>query len=259
MTLVNTLLAICFCLLTASAPPPGQSPASATQGGSVMPGINDTWKSPNIGPLINTLETESREIYRERENLAALVGPLPGGVIADIGAGSGFMVELFAKQVGSSGKVYAVDINVRLLEHIVARAKRDGLHNIETVVAKEDSVELPPNSVDMIFICDTYHHFEYPQSTMRSIRRALRPGGQLIIVDFRRIPGVTPQRMLEHVRAGEEVFTKEIVEAGFELTNIHGAPFLKDNYILRFRKAEKGVTLRWTPPQASRKSLHLPA
>lgn len=210
---------------------------------SVKPGINETWKSPNIQPLVATLEAESREIYREREKLAALVGLQPGMAVADVGAGSGFMVEIFAKLVGLTGKAYAVDINPKLLERIAQQASEQGLKNLQTVLAKDDSAELPPNSVDVVFICDTYHHFEYPQGTMASLHRALRPGGQLIIVDFKRVPGVSPAWVLDHVRAGQEVFTKEIVEAGFEVVRGENASFLTENYVLRFRKMEKPQAL----------------
>ncbi len=206
---------------------------------SAKPGINDTWKSDNIEPLVGMLETESREIFHERENLAGIVGVRPGSAVADVGAGSGFMTLLFARQAGPSGKVYAVDINAKLLERVQSLARQQGLANVQSVLAKDDSAELPPNSVDLVFICDTYHHFEYPLSTLRSLHRALRPGGQMVIVDFKREPGVTSERMMEHVRAGEEVFTREITSAGFELTNIHNAAWLKENYILRFRKLEK--------------------
>jgi ubiquinone/menaquinone biosynthesis C-methylase UbiE len=210
---------------------------------SVKPGINEQWKSPNVEPLIGTLESESREIFHEREKLAALVAPRPGSVIADVGAGSGFMVELFSDAVGAKGKVYAVDINTQLLERIAARAKQSGRSNIETVLAREDHSNLPPNSVDLVFLCDTYHHFEYPKSTMRSIYDALRPGGQIVLVEFHRIPGRSPAWLLDHVRAGQDEFAKEILGFGFELVERHDVPFLTQNYVLRFRKVEKPVSL----------------
>ena len=176
------------------------------------------------------------EIYRERARLAELVNPAAGSAIADIGAGSGCMVELFSKMVGPSGKVYAVDINPKLLERIAARAREQGRNNIETVLTRETSVDLPANSVDMVFICDTYHHFEYPMSSLSGIHRALRPGGEIILVDFNRVPGQSSEFFLEHVRAGQEVFTREIEAAGFERVKQHNVPYLKNNYVLRFRK-----------------------
>jgi ubiquinone/menaquinone biosynthesis C-methylase UbiE len=203
---------------------------------SVNPGINDTWKSPEIDPLIDILEAESREIYRERSNLAALVGPPRGAVIADVGAGSGFMAEEFAALVGDEGLVYTVDINPVMLDEILKKANAKGISNIRKVLSPEDSVNLAPNSVDIVFLCDTYHHFEFPKPTMSSIFQALRSGGQLVLVEFRRIPGQSEPWLLEHVRAGEKVFKKEILEIGFELTNSHYPPYLTENYVLRFRK-----------------------
>lgn len=213
-----------------------QQPAKAPQG--VPPGLNDTWKSPDVDSLVGRLEVESREIYRERAKLAALVGPKPGSAIADVGAGSGFMVEEFAKLVGAKGKVYAVDINAKMMDRVAQRAKQLGLPAIETIVTREDSVDLPAASVDMVFVCDTYHHFEYPEKSLAGIHRALRPGGELVVVDFHREPGKTNSQMLGHIRAGKEQFIKEITAAGFALAADHPAPFLTENYVLRFRKLQ---------------------
>lgn len=221
------------CQNTGPMPP---SPAELAAETSVKPGINESWKSEEIGPLIARLEPESREIFLHRGLIASVVGPKPGGAIADVGAGSGFMAHLFSKQVGPAGKVYAVDINASLLEHIDVAARQKGLDNLETVHCTEKSVELPAGSVDQVFICDTYHHFEYPMNTLSTIHRALRPGGQLVVVDFERIEGVSREWILGHVRAGKEVFTAEIERAGFELVNEHDLEALEDNYILRFRR-----------------------
>ncbi len=213
----------------------GQSAAS--QQPAVDPGLNETWKSDKIEPLIDRLEAESREIYREREAIAGVVGPRPGSVVADIGAGSGFMAELFAKLVGEKGKVYAIDINPTMMQHLADKAKADGLSNLKTVVCDEHSVNLPPRSVDLVFVCDTYHHFAYPTDTLKSIHEALRPNGQLILVDLKKESN-SPQWILDHVRASEWDFAREITAAGFSLTNQHILPNIQENYILRFRKVE---------------------
>ena len=214
--------------------------AAGPQEKSVKPGINDRWRSSDIKPLVETLETESREIYHEREALARLVDPKPGMAVADLGAGSGFMTLLFAKMVGVSGRVYAVDINQKMLERVSQLAAQDGLKNIQTVLDNDTSTELPANSVDLIFLCDTYHHFEYPKAVLASMHKALRPGGQVVLVEFHLVQGKSPSWMFEHVRAGQEVFTKEFVDAGFKFVTEHESPFFKENYILRFRKAEAG-------------------
>ncbi len=214
----------------------GWTAPAAAQEQSVKPGINETWKSTEIQPLVNTLESESREIYAERGKLADLIGLRAGMRIADVGAGSGFMAEEFARRVGAGGKVYAVDINPALLERVTQRATAQGLADIETVLTREDSVDLPAAAVDVIFVCDTYHHFEYPQKSLAGIHRALRPGGELVIVEFHRKPGESQGWVLEHVRAGQEEVTREIEAAGFALLRVEPAPFLAQNYVLRFRK-----------------------
>lgn len=215
----------------------GYARQSPSQTPAVNPALNDTWKSDDIEPLIDRLETESREIYRERETLAGVVGPRSGSTVADVGAGSGFMAELFAKLVGEKGKVFAIDINPTMMQHLAEKAKKNGLSNLETVVCDERSINLPPRSVDVVFVCDTYHHFAYPAETLKSIREALRPNGQLIVVDLKKEPE-SPQWILDHVRGTQLDFTREITAAGFSLTNQHVLPDFKENYILRFRKVE---------------------
>jgi ubiquinone/menaquinone biosynthesis C-methylase UbiE len=234
-------------LAVAAAQQPAPRPASEP---AVPPSLNEPWKSENIDPLVRMLEAESREIYVHRELLAALVGAPAGAAVADVGAGSGFMVELFARDVGPTGKVYAVDINPTMLELVERRAREDGVANIVTVLADEDHTRLPPNSVDIVFICDTYHHFAFPEATMRSVWEALRPGGQLIVVEFHRIPGRSPEWVFEHVRAGEEEFTREISSFGFALSNRHDLPqYFAQNYILRFRRVERPAARALPVPQ----------
>ena len=156
--------------------------------------------------------------------------------VADIGAGTGLFTRLFAKEVGPSGKVFAVDIAPQFIEHIEKTCKAQDLKNVVGIVCKQDSTELPANSIDLAFICDTYHHFEFPFKTMASIHRAVRPGGQVVLVDFHRIKGKSSEWVLNHVRAGQEVFTKEILAAGFR--QVREEKFLKENYLVRFEKVE---------------------
>ncbi len=225
-------LSACSSTRVTSAPAPDGLAAET----SVKPGINDSWKGDDIDPLVGRLESESREIYTQRRLIGAVVGPPPGAAIADVGAGSGFMTHLFSRLVGPEGKVYAVDINATLLGDIAEGAAERGLANIETVLGTEKSVELPEGSVDLVFVCDTYHHFEYPRNSLASIHRALKPGGQLVVVEFERIPGVSRDWLLEHVRAGKEVFREEIEAAGFRLLAEHDLEELEENYILRFER-----------------------
>jgi len=204
---------------------------------SVRPGINDAYYvQPSVAMWEGRFEVESREIWTERERIVDAVGVFRGAAIADVGCGTGFMSRLFAERVGSLGQVYAVDLMPYFVDHVRDFAAQEGLPNLTAVQCTERSVELPPSSVDIVFICDTYHHFEYPGDSLRSIRRALRPGGRLVVIDFIRIPGVSRPFVLGHVRAGEEVFTAEIEAAGFE--KVGEDRFLEENYMLHFRRRE---------------------
>src|SRR5262249_8582392 len=143
---------------------------------------------------------------------------------------------LFAQEVGPRGKVYAVDIAPRFIEHVEKTCRAAGLKNVTGVVCTPQSVKLPPRAVDLVFICDTYHHFEFPFRTMQSIHEALRPGGQVVLIDFHRVPGKSSDWVLGHVRAGQEVFTKEVVSMGFKV--VEEKKVLKENYFVRFEKVE---------------------
>ncbi len=203
---------------------------------SVKPGINDAFlEAPSAEPWVARFESETREIAAHRGDIVAAVGLHQGQAVADVGAGTGLFMEPFAKAVGPGGKVYSVDLAPVMVGYLQERKQKLGLSQVDVVQCTDRSTELPANSVDVVFVCDTYHHFEYPQDTLASIHRALRPGGNLVVVDFKRIEGESSEWTLNHVRAGEDVFTKEIENAGFELVQ-RREDMMKDNYLLRFRK-----------------------
>jgi SAM-dependent methyltransferase len=217
----------CLTLACASAPPPEAS---------VKPGINQDYLDPalNVDAMVQRFEVESREIYVAREAIAAAVRLEAGQAVADVGAGTGLFLEPFARAVGPAGRLYCVDIAPGFVAHLTERAEALGLGQVEAVLCSERSVELPERSIDVAFLCDTYHHFEYPRSTLASIRRALRPGGRLVLIDFERIPGVSRPWLLEHVRAGREQVLEEVQSAGFVLERQEQIPGLVENYCLHF-------------------------
>ena len=166
---------------------------------SVTPGINDAFRDPDIKEFLGRFEVESREVYARRKEIVAACRIQPGQTVADIGAGTGLFTQMFSDVVGKDGRVIAVDISQKFLDHIRTTSRQSGRKNVETVVCKVDSAELPDGSVDVAFICDAYHHFEFPLKTMESIRRVLKPGGRVILVDFQRIPGKSTDWVLNHV------------------------------------------------------------
>jgi len=205
---------------------------------SVRPGINERFLAQDLDveQFVRTFEGESREIAVHHREILDAVGLQAGMSVADVGAGTGLFLAPLADAVGQQGRVFAVDISPRFVEHLEQRARDEGLAQVRVVQCAEDSVELPAASIDAALICDTYHHFEYPHSTMASLLRALRPGGRLVVVDFERIPGVSREWTLDHVRAGKQVFRAEIEAAGLRFEDEVEIQGMEENYVLRFRR-----------------------
>lgn len=202
---------------------------------SVKPGINSRFTDDlNVGVFLTMFETESRAIYKHRNELVAAMALKPGMDVADIGAGTGFFSAMMAKGVGPKGKVYAVDIAKNFLVHIDETAKAEGIKNIKTVHCDERSTGLKKNSIDLAYICDVYHHFEFPYATMESLHAAMRPGGVLYIVDFERVKGISKEWTMGHVRCGKGTVTDEVKDAGFEL--VEEISMMEEQYILKFKK-----------------------
>ncbi len=198
------------------------------------PGINRPYQDPDFQQWVERFERPGREVHDRRAAIVAASGVKLGMQVADIGAGTGLFALLFARQVGAPGKVYAVDISKTFVDNIERRARRDGLTNIAGIVSSQNDARLPPNSIQLAFVCDTYHHFEQPRAMLVSIHRALKPGGTLVVIDFERIEGRSSAWVLDHVRAGKEQVIREIEAAGFRL--VADERLLKENFFLRFTK-----------------------
>lgn len=208
--------------------------SASAQEKSVRPGINKPFENPDPKEFLAKFEGESREIAAKSKEIVAACKLKTGMKVADVGAGTGLFTRKFAKAVGPDGKVYAADIAPAFLKYIEKTCRDSDIKNVETILCDQFSTKLPKNSVDLVFICDTYHHFEFPQRTLQSIHDALRPGGQIVLIDFERIKGKSSEWVLGHVRAGKEVFVREVKSAGFKV--IGEESFLKENYFVRFKK-----------------------
>ena len=202
---------------------------------SVRPGINKGFLDPNLDvqAWLARFEVESREVYKHRQAVLAALNLEPTTRVADVGAGIGFFAATMSAQL-PAGWVYAVDIAPRFVAHLSTLASRAKHHNLTPILGGENTIRLPPASIDLAFVCDTYHHFEFPAATLASIHRALRPQGTLVVIDFERIPGKSRPFVINHVRAGKSTFRAEIEAAGFVLAEEVQVAGLKENYFLRF-------------------------
>ena len=207
-------------------------PAAAREGAD--PAINQPYLDPDFAQWVKRFESPGREVYAQRAAIVTARGVKPGMRVADIGAGTGLFTLLFAHAVGPTGQVTAVDISPTFAANIQRRAQIEKLGNVSTRVNTQTDTGLPPASIDLAFVSDTYHHFEQPRAMLASIHRALRAGGTLIVIDFERVEGKSTAWVLDHVRAGKNQVIREIEAAGFRLAADTG--LLKENFYLRFEK-----------------------
>lgn len=183
---------------------------------------------------LETFENTTREIYNERANIIKALQLKPGMSVGDIGSGTGFYTFLIAKEVAPTGQVYAVDINKAFLKHIDEKAKAQGMKQMRTVLCSKKSVNLPANSIDLAFVCDTYHYLEYPSHTLVSINKALRKDGKLVVIDLDRRADKSSEWVMKNVRTGKKEFIAEIEAAGFR--KVKEEDFLKENFMATFVK-----------------------
>ncbi len=162
----------------------------------------------------------------ERLKAQAIVDSLhlkPGMSVADIGAGAGIMLPFFSKAVGGSGTVYAEEI----FDDFLARARtyggKQGLKNVEFVLGTEHDPKLPEACCDVAVAVHVYHHFNYPAEMLAGLRRALKPRGRFVVIDYYRRPNAmgTGNMALEHMRLDFEDVVKEIEVNGFKLVESH--------------------------------------
>lgn len=212
---------------------PGLAGTAYAQEESVRPGINKPFENPDVEAWLERFERDDRDLYTRRNEVVDILDLKPGMDVADIGAGTGFYTMMFAEKVGPDGTVYALDIAENFVSYIEATAKELGLSNVIGVNNSPDSTDLDEDSIDVVFLAHTYHHFEYPYKMLESIKSALRPEGMVVLVEFERIEGVTEKFVLRMVRAGKGTFTDEFINAGFEV--IEEVPFTEKDYILKFR------------------------
>ena len=153
-------------------------------------------------------------IYRVMD----LLDIAPGKSVADIGAGSGWFTVRAAARVGSSGRVYAEDINPDAIDHIKTRAAKENLANIDTILGDINDPKLPPSTIDAVLILKTYHEFAHPIPLMQRLRASLKPGAKIGIIDRNGngadhgiMPNLVEREMAQagYHRIGKYDFTKD--------------------------------------------------
>jgi ubiquinone/menaquinone biosynthesis C-methylase UbiE len=164
------------------------------------------------------LEREGRAEQEKPEVVIQAMQIREGMSVADIGAGTGFFTRRLAKAVGTTGKVYAEDIQPEMIDLLKKDMETEGIKNVVPVLGTETEAKLPAHGVDRVLLVDVYHEFQKPEPMLASIRESLAPGGTVILVEYR-LEGDTASHInIKHRMSVEQVLS-EWNAAGFELAN----------------------------------------
>jgi arsenite methyltransferase len=179
---------------------------------------------------IGALEDPKRDAYQKPHEVIHALGLKSGEVIADIGAGSGYFTFHFARHVGEKGKVYAVDVSSDMILHVNRRIRELKTSNVVSILADPDDPLLPDQSVNRFFVCNVWHHIENQTKYLSLMKKMLKPGGEVVMIDFHKkeLPVGPPMQM----KIAREDLIKQMESNGFRLTKEH--TFLPYQYFLVF-------------------------
>ena len=170
---------------------------------------------------VATLEGPQRIATQKIGAVLSSLSLKPGMVVADIGAGSGLFSRPLAKAVAPAGKVYAVDIQQDLLDHIAQRAREENLRNIQTVLGEYDDPKLPERNVDLAFINDVLHHIQHRAVYLKALGTYIQPGGRIAIIEMDKNDPKTPHRNQPELLVARDEIMQWMWEAGFKLVEEH--------------------------------------
>lgn len=225
------LLLSCPCLPAQEAPPP----LTEYEGRVIARTMH--WKGAEW--LIRRV----REQEEGPSQMRAQLQVKPGMVVCDMGCGNGYHTLPLAAMVGGKGKVYAVDVQPEMIEMLKQNIASKGLKNIVPIDGLYHDPKLPPNTCDMILMVDVYHEFSHPVQMLAAMRAALKPGGQLVLCEFRAEDENVPIKP-EHKMSKAQI-NKEMNANGFKLVREYdGLPW---QHLMFFGKDEKGAAATPAP------------
>lgn len=168
--------------------------------------------------VAQTLGDPERVQAQKPAQLVASIGLQPGMTMADVGTGVGYLLPYLSKRVGPAGRVIAEDIFDDFLSAAKQTAENQNLKNVSFVKGSETDPNLPEGQLDMELVLDTYHHFDYPEKMLAALRKALKPDGKLVIVEYYKRASAMPNgRALTHIRLDMPDLIKEVEANHFHL------------------------------------------
>lgn len=186
----------------------------------------------DVGQWSQMLEGPERDRWQKPEEVIKHLNLKSGDVIADIGAGTGYFTRRFALAVGPQGKALGLEVESSMVEHMRQEARRLNLTNYEPRLVKPEDPGLEPQSVDVIFLSNVYHHISNRVDYFRKLSTSLKRNGRIVIVDFYRKP--QPVGPPVEQKVSEETIIKELRQAGYRLTR--SLSFLPYQYFLEFAR-----------------------
>jgi arsenite methyltransferase len=179
---------------------------------------------------IGMLEDPKRDAYQKPHEVLTALGIKQGEVIADVGAGSGYFTFRLVHHVGDNGRVYAIDVSPEMILHLNRRIRDLKASNVSSILADPDDPLLPERSVNRFFFSDSWHHIEDQAKYLSLMKKMLKPGGEIIMIDFHKkeLPVGPPMQM----KIARDDLIKQMEGNGFRLVKEH--TFLPYQYFLVF-------------------------
>ncbi len=201
---------------------------------------NDNYKTPaGRESIARSLGDPKREDRQRPRDIVDAMDLKPGGSVADVGTGVGFMVPYLSHAVGDTGHVYAEDIQNDFLDKAKLKVQLSRLNNVQFVLGTDRDPKLPAETLEGALVLDVYHHFDYPEAMLEQIRDSLLSDGKLVIVEYFKRPGAMqnsdPNFAVQHIRLDEDDLIKEVEANGFRLVSKHDL-VPKSQYIAIFAK-----------------------
>ena len=232
-------------------PAPGASKAKAKRPRPPHRDGRRTYKGRPIAEVMSYLAADwlfrpEREQEERPEEMLDALGIQPGWTVADVGAGAGYTSLRLARRVGPEGLVLATDVQPQMLQMLRRNAQAAGIRNIRPILCTQTDPKLPAGQVDLALLVDVYHEMSDPEASLRGIRKALKPGGQLVLVEIRAEDPEVPIKP-EHKMTVAQV-RKEIEPQGFRFVTVHD--FLPWQHIIVFEKPKDDQPAQAKEPPA---------
>jgi predicted methyltransferase len=198
--------------------------------------IGQVVKKRQIAPVMSVAHADwltrpDRDAEEQPDRVVRELRIQPGSTVADLGAGVGYFTWRLAGAVGETGKVIAVDIQPGMLERLKQNLAERDIHNVDEVLGAEDDPRLPAGQVDLVLLVDVYHELQKPELTMERVRQSLKPGGRVVLIEYRKEDPSIPIQPLHKMTVRE--VRDELEPMGFQFVELKS--FLPTQHIIIFQ------------------------